>query len=134
MLAVKAYLRRHEERDDRIEALIAKVAELRGEVAALRSIQDVLAIRLDATRQIQASTCNEKFRHALLQVRREERAQIDAKFLQGVLQETEQVRLQEQKRRKLYDSEKKQFLQHLFDELWHHEEQLWQHAEQLRQH
>ena len=80
--AVNAYLHRHKERDDRIEALIAEVAQLLGEVAAFRGTQDLLAIRLEATRQIQASTCNEKLRHYLLQVLREERAQIAAKFLQ----------------------------------------------------
>ena len=34
----------HKERDDRIEALTAEVAELREEVAALRGTQDVLAM------------------------------------------------------------------------------------------
>ena len=58
-----------------------------------------------------------KFKHALLQELREERGKIDATFLQEVLHELGQERLQEQKRREQYDSEKKKVLQDLLDEL-----------------
>ena len=85
--AVNSYLRRitewgstwwpwHNERDDRIEALTAEVAELREEVAALRGTQDVLAMSKEKR------LFKFKFKHSLLQELREERAKIYAKFLQ----------------------------------------------------
>ena len=84
MPAVNAYLRRHEERDDRIEALISEVADLREEMAALRGTQDVLAM-------FKEKKFKPKFKDSLLQELREGRAKIDAKFLQELLYELGQV-------------------------------------------
>ena len=58
-----------------------------------------------------------KFKHSLLQELRKEGAKIDAKFFREVLHEPGQERLQEQKRREQYDSEKKKVLQDLLHEL-----------------
>ena len=85
--AVNSYLRRitewgstwwpwHNERDDRIEALTAEVAELREEVAALRGTEDVLAL----FKEKRLSKLSVK--PSLLRELREEQANMDAKFLQ----------------------------------------------------
>ena len=58
-----------------------------------------------------------KFKHSLLHELHEERAKIYAKFLQSVLHSFGQERLQEHKRRQLYDSERKKVLQNLLHEL-----------------
>ena len=120
--AVKSYLCRitewwstwwpwQKERDDRIEALATEVAELREEVAALRGTQDVLAMFKEKR------LFKFKLKLALRQELGEERAKIDATFLQQVLHELGQEWLQEQSRREQYDSEKKKVLQDLLHEL-----------------
>ena len=82
----------HKERDDRIEALTAEVAELLEEVAALRGTEDVLAMFKEKR------SFKLKFKHSLLRELREERAKIDAKFLQEALHELGQERLQGHKK------------------------------------
>ena len=88
----------HKERDERIEALNAEVAELREDVAALRGTQDVLGI-FKEKRWFKL-----KIKYSVLQELCEERGNIEAKLLQQMLHELGQERLREQKRWEQYDS------------------------------